>query len=210
MNTQSSRALIFCGAIFSMLFFLVRPGWAEPKHEAAPPDFAKKLHSPKAEEVGQALKAAQAPVPGIPLDTSFPCIKWFAQGPGPCTNADANMPPSHPSVGAVQAIVAHPSNPDIVWLAAVNGGVWRCTNATSANYSWTPLTDAQASLSCGAMAPDPADATGQTLVVASGRYSSFGNAGGAQIGVLRTTDGGNTWTVLGGATLANRNLSQTR
>src|SRR6185369_6502286 len=70
---------------------------------------------------------------------------------------------------------------------------------------WTPLTDMLPSLSLGAMALDPADATVRTLVAASGRRSSFG-AGGALIGVLRTTDGGDNWSVLGGATLANQNL----
>jgi len=174
----------------------------------APADLEKLHRSPFAEEVRNVSRGEfpTKAVGSIAVDPSFPCMKWFAQGPGPCTNADANMPPTHPSVGAVQAIVPHPSNADILYLAAVNGGVWRTTNATSPNYQWMPLTDTQATLSSGAMVMDRTDLTSSTLVVATGRRSSFGQSG-ALIGVLRSTDGGISWTALVGATLANQNLN---
>src|SRR6185503_16281893 len=81
-------------------------------------------------------------------------------------------------------------------------------NATSPNYRWTPLTDDQPSLSCGGMVIDPTDASGKTLVVASGRRSSLGGLGGALIGLFRSTNGGANWTILNpGNVLSDQNFN---
>ncbi|MBI3232222.1 MAG: hypothetical protein HYZ51_04050, partial [Candidatus Doudnabacteria bacterium] len=82
--------------------------------DVPPPDFLRHLLSPRAEDVrrpgGAEIQAAAA---GIPVDTNFVCRKWLAQGPAPGTNGDVNLLPDHQSVGAVQAVVAHPTNPNI-------------------------------------------------------------------------------------------------
>jgi photosystem II stability/assembly factor-like uncharacterized protein len=136
---------------------------------------------------------------------------WSLQGPGPSHNGQLEGIPNRPVTGAINGLAAHPTNPDILYLGAVNGGLWRTTNATSATPVWTPLTDALSSLSIGrdALQFDPTDPTRNTLVAGSGRSSSFSSNGGARIGMLRTTDGGTTWTVLAGAggTLAGRNAT---
>src|ERR1041384_209928 len=56
-----------------------------------------------------------------------------------------------PLAGAINAVVPHPTNPDILWIGAVNGGVWKTTTATHASPHWVPLTDHEASLSIGAL-----------------------------------------------------------
>ena len=76
----------------------------------------------------------------------------------------------------------------------MNGGVWRTTNASDPEPHWTPLTNDFAP-SIGALAFDPTDGTQRTLVAARGQFSSF-NVGGAFAGLLRTTDGGDSWTEL--------------
>ena len=42
--------------------------------------------------------------------------------------------------GGIQAIAPHPTNADILYVGAVNGGVWKTNNATAASPTWTPLT----------------------------------------------------------------------
>lgn len=110
-------------------------------------------------------------------------------------------------VGAIQAVAAHPTNPDVVYIAAANGGIWRTANGMAAKPSWEPLTDREKSLSFGAIEFDPTDSTHQTLVAGTGRYSSMRRAGGALIGLLRTIDGGKTWTTLGGGILNTQHIS---
>src|SRR4029450_1106953 len=108
--------------------------------------------------------------------------------------------PGRPVTRAVNALAPHPTNPAILFLGAVNGGVWRSTNANAASPTWTPLMDTQSSMSTGrdALQFDPTDATGNTLVAGSGRSSSFSSNGGARLGMLRTTNAGSNRRRVGG------------
>ncbi len=120
---------------------------------------------------------------------------WTAQGPGPTRNGQVeNIIPNNEVVGAIHTVAAHPTDANILYVGAVNGGVWKTSNATAASPHWTPLTDNFPSLSIGALEFDPTDPTRQTLVAGIGRFSSFGRNGGPLAGLLRTTDGGDNWT----------------
>jgi len=121
---------------------------------------------------------------------------WTAQGPGPAYNGQVDGIANKEVSGAIHTVAAHPTDPDILYIGAANGGVWQTTNATAASPTWTPLTDNQASLSIGALEFDPTDATRNTLVAGIGRYSNpaVDHFGGAQTGLLRTVDGGASWT----------------
>ncbi len=129
--------------------------------------------------------------------TSLSAQVWTSRGPAAAINGQVEGITNRPVSGAVEAVVAHPTNPDILWIGAVNGGVFRTDNATVASPTWVPQTDSQGSLSIGALELDPTDATNATLVAGIGRTSSFGSSGGPHTGVLRTTDGGATWTPFG-------------
>jgi hypothetical protein len=126
---------------------------------------------------------------------------WEFLGPGPSQGGQVEGIANREVVGAVNAIAAHPTNPDIVYVGAVNGGIWRSSNATAATPAWTLQTATFDSPSIGSLEFDPTDATRQTLVAGFARTSSFGGAGGSQPGMLRTSNGGTTWTLLapGGA-----------
>jgi len=121
---------------------------------------------------------------------------WQELGPGPAFNGQVEGIQNREVVGAVNALTPHPTDPNILYIGAVNGGVWRTSNATAASPSWTRLSDNTRSLSVAALEFDPTDAQRRTLVAAIGNTSSLSRFGGEQFGALRTTDGGTNWTVL--------------
>jgi hypothetical protein len=133
---------------------------------------------------------------------------WEDLGPAPATDGQVEGIQNGEVVGAVNALAPHPTNADILYVAAVNGGIWRTGNATASFPNWTRQTDALGSLSLTSLEFDPTDTNRQTLVAGSGRNSSLSGIGGALIGMLRTTDGGTTWVPLAGAggTLANQQI----
>jgi photosystem II stability/assembly factor-like uncharacterized protein len=131
------------------------------------------------------------------LSSSVPA--WVEQGPGPIAAAAANQNLGlSQEVGAVQAIAYNSGRPDQLFIGTVNGGVWRTNNATSSIPTWTPLTDNAASLAISDLAFGSAD--GMTLYAGTGSYSSGAFDGGKAAGILKTTDGGSTWTLIGQST----------
>lgn len=126
---------------------------------------------------------------------------FVANGPAGITGGNSyGADGSGRVTGAVQAIVTHPTDPDIAWIGSVNGGVWKTMNAMSLDPSgptWTPLTDHMPSLSIRSLELDPTDSSHQTLVAGIGSSSSFVGISGKLTGILRTNDGGATWTDLG-------------
>ncbi len=133
---------------------------------------------------------------------------WINLGPAPAQNGQVEGILNREVTGAINAVAPHPTDPAIMYIASVNGGIWRTANATAASPSWARQTDGLSSLSLRAITFDRTDTSFQTLVAGSGRNSSLGSRGGAQVGVLRTTDGGSNWTVLnGGGTLNEINIT---
>lgn len=131
---------------------------------------------------------------------------WVSRGPSPTRGAQVAVPPDNEVTGAIHAIAAHPTNPNILYIGAVNGGIWRTNNATAAKPIWTALTDRLPSQSIGALALDPLDPTSNTLLAGTGRWSNFAQRGDDEIGLYRTTDGGDRWSVLGAPTLVGQKV----
>jgi photosystem II stability/assembly factor-like uncharacterized protein len=139
---------------------------------------------------------------------------WTPQGPGPILQgAPVSMEPQgNPDVGSVAALLPDPHNANILYAGTTNGGIWKTSNATASVPTWTPLTDNQPTLAIGALAFSPLD--DNTLFAATGNFgsghwtdSSF-VPGGNPAGVLKSTDGGQTWSLLGQAALSGQNLRQ--
>ena len=151
------------------------------------------------QDFGQEVVVTRSPLNGVTAG-------WPAQGPAPITGGQAeNAAPNNEVSGAIRVVVAHPTDANRLYVGAVNGGIWRTSNALAVNPTWTPLTDQQASLSIGGLAMDPGNAN--VLLAGFGAYSSLFGIGGRIGGLLLTSDGGNSWTTLNPAALANLSIS---
>ena len=142
---------------------------------------------------------------------------FISQGPGPRSGLienvqSADAAPNGTGAGAVQAILPDPAlGANTYFVGSPNGGVWTTSNGGT---TWTPLTDKQSSLSIASLGLDPTDPTGKTIIAGigitdNGEYSQFNlklGEGGAQTGLLYTTNGGATWSNLGGTTLAGQSV----
>ncbi|MFK7957193.1 MAG: WD40/YVTN/BNR-like repeat-containing protein [Lysobacterales bacterium] len=129
---------------------------------------------------------------------------WEPQGPAGIRGGQVENIENLPVAGAVNALAPHPDNPDVLYVGSVNGGVWKTTTATAMVPQWEAQTDTQLSPSIGAITFDPSDETHQTLVAGIARSSAFNTQGGSRSGLLRTTDGGQSWAAL--TALAGRNV----
>jgi photosystem II stability/assembly factor-like uncharacterized protein len=94
--------------------------------------------------------------------------------------------------GRVDAVAGDPSKPLVFWMGAVNGGVWRTTNA---GQTWVNMTDGKTDISSvGAIAVAPSDPN--MIYVGTGE-SQLREDLTHGTGVYRSTDGGDTWQSLG-------------
>jgi hypothetical protein len=86
-----------------------------------------------------------------------------------------------------------------VYAGAADGGVWKTTNGGA---TWSPKLDNTASISIGALAVNPAD---HSVWVGTGEANTSSDSY-AGIGVLRSTDGGTSWSQVGGDELQNHTI----
>jgi hypothetical protein len=105
--------------------------------------------------------------------------------------------------GRVTALAVDPCDAtgNTVYAGGANGGVWVSFNALNANpVTWQPLTDNQPSLSTGALAlaPKPCQMlnghTQSNLILVGTGESNYAHDSLYGAGVLRSSDGGQTWT----------------
>lgn len=85
-----------------------------------------------------------------------------------------------------------------VWIGAAGGGVWRTDNALSATPTWTFLTSLNVmSNAIGSLAFfwDGNNAHSGVLYVGTGEGNASADSE-AGLGMMRSTDGGNSWTIL--------------
>ena len=107
--------------------------------------------------------------------------------------------------GRIKSLAAHPTNNQILYAGAANGGVWKTTDG---GQSWLPKMHDEASLAIGAVAVDPS--TPDTVYAGTGEPVYLLSGGtplppGAQslawyyagVGVYRSTNGGDSWTLTG-------------
>jgi photosystem II stability/assembly factor-like uncharacterized protein len=104
--------------------------------------------------------------------------------------------------GRTVAISGVASEPHVFYMAAVNGGVWKTTDAGN---TWFPIFDGQPSGSVGALAVAPSNP--EILYVGSGEGLQRPDLAVGD-GMYKSTDGGKTWKRLGAGEPALRDAQQ--
>lgn len=92
--------------------------------------------------------------------------------------------------GRTRSVVIDPTNTNVMYCGSVSGGVWKTTNGGS---SWFPATDFASNLAINTLVMDPKNSS---ILYAGTGEGCFPIDALRGIGVLKTTDGGSTWTTL--------------
>jgi len=90
--------------------------------------------------------------------------------------------------GRISYILPHPTDPDIIYIAAAGGGVWKTADG---GVNWTPLTDGLPTTYSGALAFDPTNP--DIIYYGTGELHYCGDCYPGD-GLFKSTDGGATWT----------------
>ena len=113
---------------------------------------------------------------------------WRCLGPMMIPNGQtrSDQPGARVDVsGRVAAIAVDPRDPEHILVGGAAGGIWESRDGGG---SWSPRTDHAQTLAIGALVFDPDSAT---VLAGTGEGNSFSYLGA---GVLRSEDGGTTWT----------------
>jgi hypothetical protein len=115
--------------------------------------------------------------------------QWSSLGPYTIPNGQTYNGSVRVNVsGRVAAIAVDPHNPAHVLCGAANGGVWESFDRGA---SWAPRTDYQATTAVGAIIFSPANPSIVYCGTGEGNWWSW-----LGVGILRSSDGGTTWSTL--------------
>ncbi|HEY6339728.1 MAG TPA: hypothetical protein VIW68_14645 [Candidatus Sulfotelmatobacter sp.] len=168
-----------------------------------------------------ATAAALAQGGANPKPSALTSDAWQPLGPMPlASDASGNGTQDYREVsGRATAVAIDPADPsgNTVFIGGAQGGVWQSTNAassTASSVTWTPLTDDQTTLSVGSIAIQPGNTNPATSVILVGTGEADNSADSYfGLGILRSANGGNTWTQIStanGGALSFSGLGGTR
>jgi photosystem II stability/assembly factor-like uncharacterized protein len=145
-----------------------------------------------------AMRAQPKDKPAPPVD---PGPTWYPIGPSVVRDGQVFGISGFtvaPISGRVTDIAIDPHDPQTLYVATAQGGLWKSVNG---GRDWDPKTDSEISLACGSVTVDPSvlDAAGRSarILVGTGEPNRSDSYFGA--GMLLSTDGGDTWVSRGTA-----------
>ncbi|MEM5564346.1 hypothetical protein WNY78_04495 [Psychroserpens sp. AS72] len=103
---------------------------------------------------------------------------------GPIGTAAGPSPYSTTGAGRVNFLRFDPTNANIMYIGAPDGGLWKSTNG---GISWTTNTDFLGVIGCSSLVIDFNNS--QNMYLATGDLEGNSNS----MGILKSTDGGSTW-----------------
>jgi BACON domain-containing protein len=131
--------------------------------------------------------------------------QWTPLGPTPVAD-EKNIGPTAQTTsdfgrtsGRITSLATDPVNPNIIYLGAAGGGVWKSADGGA---SWSTSTDSQPSIAIGSLA---VDAAGTTIYAATGEDNASGDSQRG-LGILKSVNSGVTWTAVGQAAFAQARI----
>jgi hypothetical protein len=103
-----------------------------------------------------------------------------------------NTVPTNGGDGRVNRFHFYPGNPNVIFSCTPSGGLWKSSNGGG---NWATYTDNLGDLSVCDIAFDPHNPN--IIYMGTGDNDNPGSGTPTTIGVLRSTDGGNTWKTTG-------------
>ena len=142
----------------------------------------------------------------LPHDAS--ATTWIPLGPKPLASDSSGFGVQDYGwvAGRVTAVAVDPADGtgNTVFIGGAFGGVWKSSNAgglspNPSSVTWTPVTDDQATLAIGSIAIQPQltspDPDRSVVLAGTGETNSSGDSYYG-LGILRSADGGDTWTLI--------------
>lgn len=148
---------------------------------------------------------SDAPAFESPFALSAPAGGWTFFGPdGVLNNNGAIGAAGQAASGRIAGIATDPTDINTFYIASAGGGVWKTTNG---GLSYVPLTDFYGDTAMGSIAVAPTDRNTIYAGTGEGNFSGDSKYG---IGLLKSTNGGATWSLIPGPgnVFYRRNISK--
>lgn len=175
--------------------------------QLAPPEEAGGVHGHESDSA-PAVSGVSVPsivgAPGqVPGMASIPgTSNWVQLGPTAIPGGQTYSAARVMVTGRITSIAIPAGSPNTVYAGAAQGGVWKTTDGGK---NWVALSDNELSLAIGALAIDPAN---PQVVYAGTGEGNFAGDSYYGAGVLKSTNGGASWTMLAQATFTGTRFSR--
>ncbi|HEX8907524.1 MAG TPA: hypothetical protein VF771_21965, partial [Longimicrobiaceae bacterium] len=186
----------------------VHPHGATGGFQPHGPDASGGVHGHQSDAAAPATK--EVAVPSIVGEPETPLMmapvpgtsNWVQLGPTAIPGGQTYSPARVMVTGRITSIAIPAGSPSTVYVGAAQGGVWKTIDGGK---NWAALSDNELSLAIGALAIDPSNP--QVIYAGTGEGNFAGDSYyGA--GVLKSTNGGASWTMLAQATFTGTRFSR--